>query len=64
MSASLGFSETSTLTAVKKMKIPGMDTPAFIPLIVLPTAQKEKRKKVKLIRTCYLFSGRSLLWFS
>lgn len=35
-------------TALKEMGSPGMDTPAFIPLIISPTAQKEKKKtKVK-----------------
>ena len=43
-SAAPGFSGNSTLAALKEIEIPGMDTPAFIPLIILPTAQKGKKK--------------------
>lgn len=32
-------------TALKEMGIPGMDIPAFIPLIISSTGQKEKKKK-------------------
>lgn len=41
-----GLYGNSTLAALKKMGVPGKDTPAFIPLIILPTVQKgEKSEK-------------------
>lgn len=58
------------LTALKEMGSPGMDTPAFILLIISPTAQKEtktktnKNKSQRLARPYHLSFGRSLLWFS